>query len=111
MAHAVSERLTSCSVTVRDSVLATFLGAGSCLPGVTLLDPLIQALAARRGSHVAEPEASTKIDKTKIGLIGHSEGGMIAPLVAVQSNDVAFMVMMAGLGIPGDSNFYICKVN
>ena len=48
-----------------------------------------------------------EIDKTKIGLIGHSEGGIIAPLVAVQSSDVAFIVMMAGLGIPGDSILYL----
>jgi pimeloyl-ACP methyl ester carboxylesterase len=48
-----------------------------------------------------------EIDKTKIGLIGHSEGGMIAPLTAIQSNDVAFIVMMAGLGIPGDSILYL----
>jgi hypothetical protein len=48
-----------------------------------------------------------EIDKTKIGLIGHSEGGMIAPLVAVQSQDVAFIIMMAGLGIPGDSILYL----
>ena len=48
-----------------------------------------------------------EIDKTKIGLIGHSEGGIIAPLAAVQSNDVAFIVMMAGLGIPGDSILYL----
>ncbi len=39
-----------------------------------------------------------KIDKTKIGLIGHSEGGIIAPIAAVQSNVIAFIVMMAGLG-------------
>lgn len=44
-----------------------------------------------------------KINSSKIGLIGHSEGGMIAPLVANQSEDVAFIIMMAGLGIPGDS--------
>ena len=48
-----------------------------------------------------------EIDKTKIGLIGHSEGGMIAPLVAIQSQDVAFIIMMAGLGIPGDSILYL----
>lgn len=48
-----------------------------------------------------------EIDKTKIGLIGHSEGGMIAPLAAVQTSDVAFIVMMAGLGIPGDSILYL----
>jgi hypothetical protein len=48
-----------------------------------------------------------EINKTKIGLIGHSEGGMIASLAAIQSNDVAFIVMMAGLGIPGDSILYL----
>lgn len=48
-----------------------------------------------------------EIDKTKIGLIGHSEGGVIAPLAAVQSDDVSFIIMMAGLGIPGDSILYL----
>lgn len=48
-----------------------------------------------------------EIDKTKIGLIGHSEGGMIAPMTAIQSNDVAFIVLMAGPGIPGDSIIYL----
>lgn len=48
-----------------------------------------------------------EIDKTKIGLIGHSEGGMIAPLAAIQSDDVAFLIMMAGIGIPGDSILYL----
>lgn len=44
-----------------------------------------------------------EIDKSKIGLIGHSEGGLIAPIAAVNSNDVAFIILMAGPGIPGDS--------
>lgn len=48
-----------------------------------------------------------EIEKTKIGLIGHSEGGMIAPLAAIQNNDVSFIVMMAGPGIPGDSILYL----
>jgi pimeloyl-ACP methyl ester carboxylesterase len=48
-----------------------------------------------------------EINKTKIGLIGHSEGGMIAPLAALQSSNVAFIVMMAGPGIPGDSIIYL----
>jgi hypothetical protein len=52
-------------------------------------------------------KSRNEINKTKIGLIGHSEGGMIAPLVAIQSNDVAFIIMMAGLGIPGDSILYL----
>ncbi len=41
------------------------------------------------------------IDTNKIGLIGHSEGGIIAPLVANKSNDVAFIVSLAGTGISG----------
>ncbi len=42
------------------------------------------------------------ISKNKIGLVGHSEGGMIAPIVASKSDDVAFIVLLAGPGIPGD---------
>lgn len=35
-----------------------------------------------------------------IGLIGHSEGGMIAPMVATQTPIVRFMVLMAAPGVP-----------
>jgi uncharacterized protein len=41
------------------------------------------------------------IDAKKIGLIGHSEGGMIAPMVAVQSKDISYIVLLAGTGVPG----------
>jgi len=41
------------------------------------------------------------IDVKRIGLIGHSEGGIIAPLVAHQSQDVAFIVSLAGVGVSG----------
>ena len=44
------------------------------------------------------PEANAH----KIGLIGHSEGGTIAPMVAARNKNVAFIVMMAGTGVPGD---------
>jgi uncharacterized protein len=43
----------------------------------------------------------TEIDGKKLGLIGHSEGGIIAPIAAVRSKDVAFIVLMAGTGLPG----------
>ena len=43
------------------------------------------------------------VDPKKIGLIGHSEGGVIAPMVAAESPDIAFIVLMAGTGIPGDT--------
>jgi uncharacterized protein len=48
-----------------------------------------------------------EIDPTRIGLVGHSEGGLIAPLVAVQSPDVAFIVMIAGPGITGEEILYL----
>ncbi len=40
-----------------------------------------------------------------IGLIGHSEGGMIAPLVTLLDPDVAFLVLLAGPGAPGAAVF------
>ncbi len=42
-----------------------------------------------------------QVDHRKIGLIGHSEGGIIAPIVADKSPNVAFVVLMGGSGVPG----------
>ena len=50
---------------------------------------------------VAFLKGRKEVNPHQIGLIGHSEGGMIAPMVAVRSKDVAFIVMMAGLGQTG----------
>jgi fermentation-respiration switch protein FrsA (DUF1100 family) len=44
----------------------------------------------------------TRAEVADIGLIGHSEGGLIAPLVASTSNEVKFIVMLAGPGLRGD---------
>ncbi len=41
------------------------------------------------------------INHAKIGLIGHSEGGVIAPMVAAQDKKIAFVVLLAGTGVPG----------
>jgi pimeloyl-ACP methyl ester carboxylesterase len=41
------------------------------------------------------------VDVKKIGLIGHSEGGIIAPLAANQTKDVSFIVLLASTGISG----------
>ncbi len=43
-----------------------------------------------------------EIDRQKIGLIGHSEGGLIAPIVANASADIRFMVLLAAPGLRGD---------
>lgn len=47
-----------------------------------------------------------EIDPKMIGLIGHSEGGMIAPMVATRTNDVSFIVLLAGLGQTGENVIY-----
>ena len=41
-----------------------------------------------------------RADVGPVGIVGHSEGGMIAPMVAARSPDVAFLVLLAGPGIP-----------
>jgi dienelactone hydrolase len=48
----------------------------------------------------------SEVDAKHIGLIGHSEGGIIGPLAAVQSKDVSFVVMLAGPGVDGISIIY-----
>ena len=41
------------------------------------------------------------VDTAAIGIIGHSEGGLIGPIVAQQSNLISFLVLMAGPGVKG----------
>jgi len=43
-----------------------------------------------------------EVDGNRIGLIGHSEGGIVGPLAASRDPRVAFVVMLAGTGVPGD---------
>lgn len=40
-----------------------------------------------------------RIDKTKTGLIGHSEGGIIAPMIASKTKEISFLVLLAAPGI------------
>lgn len=42
-----------------------------------------------------------EIDPDAIGVIGHSEGGMVAPMVAILSTDLDFIVTLAGPAVPG----------
>ena len=52
-------------------------------------------------------KARKEINSKQIGLIGHSEGGLIAPMVAARSTDVAFIVLMAGPGLVGEEILYL----
>lgn len=48
-----------------------------------------------------------EINSSQIGLIGHSEGGLIAPMVAAKSPDISFIVLMAAPGIKGEELLYL----
>ncbi|HEV2473224.1 MAG TPA: alpha/beta hydrolase, partial [Chthonomonadales bacterium] len=62
--------------------------------------------AADALSGVRYLKSRKEIDARRIGLIGHSEGGLIAPMAAAQSPDIAFIVMLAGTGINGEQILY-----
>jgi len=48
-------------------------------------------------------QQSPGIARNRVGIIGHSEGGLIGPMIAARRRDVAFLVLMAGPAMPGDS--------
>jgi pimeloyl-ACP methyl ester carboxylesterase len=48
-----------------------------------------------------------EIDTENIGLIGHSEGGVIAAMVAAKIPDVAFIILMASPGLNGVETLYL----
>ncbi|MFZ0599534.1 MAG: alpha/beta hydrolase, partial [Flavobacterium sp.] len=50
-----------------------------------------------------------EINKNKIGLIGHSEGGIIAPFIAGNSKDIDFIVLLAAPGVRGDKLLLVQK--
>jgi pimeloyl-ACP methyl ester carboxylesterase len=51
---------------------------------------------------VAYLKTRAEVEPHKIGLIGHSEGAVEAPMSAARNPNVAFVVMMAGPGVSGD---------
>jgi len=56
------------------------------------------------------------IDNKRIGIIGHSEGGMIALKLAAENDDIAFIISLAGPGVKGrtileDQTEYISRVS
>ena len=72
-----------------------------------LIHATSEDFASDVGAGVLFLRAHADIRGDAIGLIGHSEGGMIAPMVAVARDDVAFLVLLAGLGIPGDELLFL----
>jgi pimeloyl-ACP methyl ester carboxylesterase len=46
------------------------------------------------------------VDAKRVGLIGHSEGGIVGPLVASRSAGIAFLVLLAGPSVTGEQVSY-----
>lgn len=60
-----------------------------------------EELARDIASSVEFLRAHPRISADRVGLIGHSEGGVLGPRVAASDRRIAFVVMMAGTGVPG----------
>ena len=60
-----------------------------------------QTFAGQVAAIVEHLKTVPDIDGHRIGLIGHSEGGLIAPMVAAERDDLAFIVLLAGPGVSG----------
>ncbi|HEX6622130.1 MAG TPA: alpha/beta fold hydrolase, partial [Pyrinomonadaceae bacterium] len=80
-------------------------GVGGSAAGPDLNKATSEDFAGDVAAGVEFLKARKEIDPKRIGLVGHSEGGMIAPMVASRSADVAFIVLMAGPGIPAEEGF------
>jgi len=68
----------------------------------TTLDFAEDALAA-----VAYLRTRKEIDRKRIGLLGHSEGALVGAIAAANApREVAFLIMLAGTGVPGEQILY-----
>ncbi|WP_269514855.1 alpha/beta hydrolase family protein [Brevundimonas subvibrioides] len=71
-------------------------GSGGGGPDETTAD-----FATDAGAAIAFLQTRPEIDAARIGLIGHSEGGAIAPLAVRNGAPAAFVVMLAGPAVSG----------
>jgi len=90
----LSDHLTRHGIAVLRSDELGVGGTTGSFKGSTTSDFTDDALAG-----VAYLKSRDEINAEWIGLVGHSEGGMMAPIAASKPSDIAFIVMMAGPGI------------
>lgn len=62
--------------------------------------------ASDAAAAVAFLKSRSEIDASRIGLLGHSEGGLAAPIAATDSKDVSFVVLLAAPAVPGEKVIY-----
>lgn len=73
--------------------------------GKTTGDPALATIedhATDVAAGVAFLRKQKEVNPKKVGLIGHSEGGVIAPMVAAKDKKIAFVVSLAGTGLTGE---------
>lgn len=76
-------------------------GSGGTYASATLFDLADDALAA-----VDFLKARPEIDPLRVGVLGHSEGSLIAPIVATKTTNLAFLVLLAAPGMTGEALLY-----
>lgn len=64
-------------------------------------DATFDDLAGDVGAGLDLLAAHPRVDAGAMGLLGHSQGGYLAPFVAAQRDDVAFAILMAGPAVDG----------
>lgn len=62
--------------------------------------PTLEDFAADADAGVDFLRADARIGT--VGLVGHSEGGVVAPMLASRRDDIGFVVLLAAPGVPGD---------
>jgi pimeloyl-ACP methyl ester carboxylesterase len=65
-------------------------------------DATTEDLAGDAEAAMAYLRSRKEIESRRIGLIGHSEGGMIAPMIAARGGEVAWMVLLAAPAMNGE---------
>ena len=77
-------------------------GSGGDMRTATTLDFADDALAG-----VRYLQKRKEIDRKRIGLLGHSEGALVCAIAAAKApREVAFLIMLAGTGVPGEQILY-----
>ncbi len=89
----LSDRLTRAGLAV---LRLDDRGTGKTTGALGTLDTEIADAGAAIDFLAKQPE----VDPKKLGIVGHSTGGMVAPSVAL-AHPVAFIVSLAGVAVPG----------
>lgn len=75
--------------------------------GGNTMEATLDDVAGDVRAQLAYLKTRPEIDGGRMGLLGHSEGGWVAPLVEISSDDVTFLVLLAGPGVGGEEILHL----